>query len=383
MSRHALTLSVLLVLAPVAFAVCGPDGVQASGSIYRICMPEPGEYNGRLLIWAHGFQDATEPVGIPEDQLTFDETYLPDLINEQGFAFATNSYSKTGLAIRQGMDDIVDLVDLFIAREGVPEKIYLTGASEGGIITTLLVESRPDLFDGGVAACGPVGDFRYQIDYFGHARVLFDYFFPDLIPGDPFAPTQELAEAWPDYYRQAVRPVVFSPAHRGKLLQWLSTARMPYDPLDFEATAGESVEDVLRYGVVDFNDAVETLGGMPFGNRFHLYTGSLNDWRLNRKVRRVDAAATAIQEMEDHYDTSGDLARPLITLHTLLDQQVPYPHETRYSFKTLLSGSYLTRHVNIPVARFGHCEFTVGEALAALGLMLVYAGDAEAIPTDL
>lgn len=49
----------------------------------------------RLVIWAHGFQDAGTPVQIPEDQLQFGNVYLPDLITRLGFAFATNSYRKT------------------------------------------------------------------------------------------------------------------------------------------------------------------------------------------------------------------------------------------------------------------------------------------------
>src|SRR5690606_22289132 len=84
-------------------AVCMADGVQSSGSIYRICVPQ-SDYNGSLVIWCHGFQDATEPVGIPEGQLEFGDVYLPDLITDMGFGFATNSYSKTGLAVLQGMD---------------------------------------------------------------------------------------------------------------------------------------------------------------------------------------------------------------------------------------------------------------------------------------
>lgn len=89
----------LALLASVAVTargepVCDPDRVQESGSIYRICMPVSG-YNGILVVVAHGFQDAGTPVSIPEDQLSG----LPDIINGLGFAFATNSYSKTGLAI--------------------------------------------------------------------------------------------------------------------------------------------------------------------------------------------------------------------------------------------------------------------------------------------
>jgi hypothetical protein len=56
-------------------AACA-DGVQASGSIYRICMPA-GEYNGVLVVWAHGFQDAGTPVKIPEDQLCLGELCIP------------------------------------------------------------------------------------------------------------------------------------------------------------------------------------------------------------------------------------------------------------------------------------------------------------------
>ena len=78
---RALLLLVLLSSAGAALAACDPDGVQDSGSIYRICMPPPAEYNGMLVVWAHGFQDAGTPVGIPEDQLCVDTVCLPDLVN--------------------------------------------------------------------------------------------------------------------------------------------------------------------------------------------------------------------------------------------------------------------------------------------------------------
>ncbi len=168
--------AVLVVAGPVhAESICEPDGTQASGSVYRICMPAPGEYNGILVIWAHGFQDAGTAVQIPEDQLCFGDTCLPDLVNGLGFGFATNSYSKTGLAVLQGKDDIVDLVRIFSAEKGPPRKVYLVGASEGGLITTLALEQRPDLFSAGLAACGPIGSFPLQINYFGDGRVTFEY----------------------------------------------------------------------------------------------------------------------------------------------------------------------------------------------------------------
>lgn len=358
---------------------CGPDGVQESGSIYRICMPAPEDYNGRLVIWAHGFQDAGTPVQIPEGQLGFGDVSLPELINGLGFGFATNSYSKTGLAVRQGMEDILDLVAIYSHEQGAPLKVYLTGASEGGIITTLLVEQHPEAFDAGVAACGPVGDFTFQINYFGDARATFEYFFPDLIPGDPFDPSTDLVEGWSDYYEAVVMPALFLPENAAALEEWVTVARLPFDPENWEESVEKSARDALRYSVVNLNDAAETLGGFPYDNSGRIYLGSSNDIRLNIFVPRIAADTVALHELDEHYDTSGELSSPLITLHTRLDQQVPYFHETIYTIKNIIAGSYLNRRLNLPINRYGHCNFTEGEAIFAFAVMLVYAEDLESL----
>jgi pimeloyl-ACP methyl ester carboxylesterase len=353
-------------------SLCEPDGVQASGSIYRICMPASG-YNGMLVIWAHGFQDAGTPVSIPEDQLCTTSFCLPELVNGLGFAFATNSYSKTGLAVLQGEDDILDLVRIFAARHGQPRKVYLVGASEGGLITALGVEQHPNVFAAGLAACGPIGDFAYQLNYFGDARVTFQYFFPKAIPGDPLNPPPGLVANWSAYYESTVKPIVFDPANRHLLDQWVAVAHLPYDADNYLATVGVSVRDVLRYSVVNLKDAATTLGGFPFDNASRWYSGSDNDVLLNLLVRRVSADPAAVAAMRA-YNTTGVLARPLITLHTLRDQQVPYFHEQLYSLKTLFAGSLFTRHLAIPVDRYGHCNFTKEEALFSFAVMLLYDG---------
>lgn len=355
-----------------AASVCDPDGVQTSGSIYRICMPAPEDYNGMLVIWAHGFQDAGTPVSIPEDQLCLGGGFcIPQIVNDLGFGFATNSYSKTGLAILQGKADILDLVNIYSGQKGAPEKVYLIGASEGGIITALSVEQHPDIYSGGLAACGPVGDFPLQIDYFGDGRATFEYFFPGLIPGDPFHPAPALIANWTAFYESVVEPVVFAPGNRSRLDQWVRVARMPFDEADYLGSVRVSVRDMLRYGVVNLTDGGLTLGGFPFDNMTRWYTGSNNDAMLNLLVQRVAADPAAVEEMQK-YQTSGVLQRPLVTLHTRRDQQVPYVHEQIYLLKTFFSGSFLSRHLNIPVDRFEHCNFTADEALAGFAIMLLY-----------
>lgn len=377
MTRWRAALFVLLCLfaAPAAAeSTCDPDGVQASGSVYRICMPPPTEYNGILVIWAHGFQDAGTPVGIPEDQLCIGDFCIPEILNGMGFGFATNSYSKTGLAILQGKDDILDLVQIYAAQKGQPQKVYLVGASEGGIITALSVEQRPDIFSAGLAACGPVGDFPLQINYFGDGRATFQYFFPGIIPGDPFHPDPALTSVWSLYYDLVVEPYVFAPVNRSRLDQWVRVARLPFDPDNYLESVRVSVQDVLRYSVVNLTDAAATLGGFPFDNVNRFYTGSNNDLLLNLLVQRVSADPAAIAAMTTAYRTTGVLQRPLVTLHTRMDQQVPYVHEQIYALKTLASGSFLTRHLNIPIDRFEHCNFTTDEVLASFAMMLLYDG---------
>ena len=375
-SAAAVFAALLFFAAPArAESLCDPDGVQSSGSIYRICMPPADQYNGILVIWAHGFQDAGTPVSIPEDQLCIGTFCIPEVINGLGFGFATNSYSKTGMAIAQGKNDIIDLVSIYAAQKGQPQKVFLVGASEGGIITALALEQRPDIFAAGLSACGPVGNFPAQINYFGDARATFNVFFPGLIPGDPFNPDPAFVAVWSDYYEFIVKPIVMAPQNRARLDQWVRVARLPYDANNYLFTVEQSVKDALRYSVVNLLDAIDTIGGFPFDNVSRVYTGSSNDTILNLVVPRRAASPVALAVMNSPaYSTSGVLQRPLVTLHTLRDQQVPYWHEQLYALKTLASGSYLSRHLNIPIDRFEHCNFTTDEVLGSFAIMLFYDG---------
>jgi len=366
---------------------------QPTGSIFQIYMPPPRvTYNGRFVIWAHGFQDATDEIGIPEDQLCFDEFCIPDILVNLGFGFATNSYRKTGLAVKQGKEDILNLVRRLTeygSTCGVTEKpisIYLIGASEGGLITALLTEQNPEVFTAGCAFCGPVGDFPLQINYLGDARVTFEYFFPNKIPGygifnnnfydesDPSDPPK-VPEDWEEYFNGTILPLLKKSPWKAK--QWFKVAKLPYDPKNYLTTVLNSAQDVLRYSVINLPDAVTVLGGNPFDNRWKWYTGSVNDFRLNLRVKRLNPDSSAVYEMKTNYNTSGALDIPLITVHTKRDQQVPYWHETLYNLKTITAGSFLKKHLNIPIDRYGHCNFTLQEALGGFTLMLLYAGDWE------
>ena len=341
------------------------DGTQGSGALYRICMPDPNDWNGDLVVFAHGYVAPGEPLAIPELELPGGFS-IPEIANRLGFAFATTSFSTNGLAVRQGIEDLRDLMGIFSAAHGQPRYVYLVGGSEGGIITTLAVEQFPELFDGGLAACGPVGDFCWQINYWGDFRVVFDYFFPGLIPGSPVEVPQEVVVNWETVYVPRILDAIRRNRHATD--QLLRVTGAPVDQRD-PTTRETTILGLLWYNVFATNDGMAKLGGQPFDNMHRVYRGSDNDVTLNLRVQRFAADPFALAEIERHYQTSGHLASPLVTLHTSGDPFVPYWHELLYRRKVYDGGS-TKLHRNIPVLRYGHCNFKISEVLVAFALLV-------------
>ncbi len=363
---------------PVYAEVECMNGVQHSGASYLICM-DSSSWNGDLVVFAHGYVSPYEPVGIPEDQLYLpDGTSIPEIVTGLGYAFATTSYRKNGLAVVEGVEDIRDLVKIFKNFHSNTRHVYLVGASEGGLVTTLAVEKYPGEFSGGLALCGPIGDFQRQVNYWGDFRVVFDYFFPGVLPPSPVSIPDEVINQWETYYLPLIQQAIIN--HPDKTKQLLKVTKAPTDPGDPESIY-ETILGLLWYNVFATNEAIEELGGQPFDNKKRWYSGSDNDFRLNRLVERFSADLKAIQEIKKNYQTSGRLKIPLVTMHTTSDPIVPYWHEPLYWYKALVNGSGLL-HTNIPIFRYGHCNFKTSEALAGFILLVLKVTGQEMLGAD-
>src|SRR5512143_1718246 len=232
-------------------------GVQASGAKYCITLPPPppyGAWNGDLVIFAHGYVPVTEPLDIPWSQMTFSDGQggvitIPFLVNSMGYAFATTSYSVNGLAVKQGIADVLDLIDVFKEQTKLtPARVYLIGASEGGLVTTLAIEDHSDAFAGGLATCGPIGSFVKQVDYWGDFRVVFDYFMdtPDLdvLPGTAVNIPRSLMTKWDSVYVPRIGEVLG--ANPLNTQQLFSVTSAPFDPSE-PLTIGETTLGILWY----------------------------------------------------------------------------------------------------------------------------------------
>lgn len=351
------------------------------GSTSLICYPGPGK---DWIIFAHGYVPVGAPAGTAWLQLMLPNstTTIPELVLGLGYGFAASAYNKDGLAIEEGITDTVHLAQYLINYLGA-NHVYLVGASEGGLITTLIIEDNGEFmaeltnpFTGGVAVCGPIGDFRKQLNYFGDFRVLFDYFFPNLLPGDAINVPPDLTLDWmmglfdpsASYYQSAVIAAVSDPANAKKVTQLMKTSKAAYVPGDL-STVLTTTLDVLRYDVVGMKDAIYVIGLQPFSNLTTVYYGSRDDRKLNRLVDRF-AGDPGIDLALAPYQTTGELTIPLVTMHTTLDQQVPAWHQTLYRLKVWSSGSALLYN-GIPISRYGHCNFTPEEIVFAFYLMVL------------
>lgn len=368
----AVILALLIAMVPVGTAQAQPipdfciQGTHAGVAEFLICVPE--DWNGDLIVYAHGYVAFNEPIGIPWDQLILpDGTLLPEIITDLGFAFATTSYSVNGLAIKEGIAEVVDIVDVFESLYSVPNLVLLGGVSEGGIITALAVEQHPEVFDGGLSTCGPIGDFIGQVNYWGNFRIAFDYFFPDLLPGDPTGIPDDVIENWDEVYKPALTTAIND--NPQKTTQLLSVGKAPIDPDDPDSIVNTVVDGLLWYNVFATNDGIDKLGGQPFDNQDHFYNGLVNMYKMNKNVARYAADQAALDEIEANYQTTGDLAVPLVTLHTTGDEIVPYWHEILYKQKVKANGDEAL-YAHIPALRYGHCMFEVNEVVAGLAILL-------------
>jgi pimeloyl-ACP methyl ester carboxylesterase len=359
--------AMLLAAAP---AGAGPvpgaciDGVLPHGALSRICVPSSG-WNGSLVVYAHGYAAVTETIDFKNLTLP-DGTDLPTLVQQLGFAFATTSCRKNGLAILECSLDTLELVD---AAPGVlgstPQHTYLAGVSEGGLVTAILAERAPSKFTAALSTCGPIGSFRGQITYMGDFRALFDVYFPGLIPGSAISIPDNVIQMWDSYYEPLVDAAVRADLPRAQ--QLLKVGRVSSDLTNVD-TVAHAVTGLLWYNVFGTNDATVELGGNPYDNRSRYYTGSANDAILNLLVTRYTASQTAVNAMT-LYETSGHLTIPMVTLHTTGDEIIPFSHEVLYKAKSQLSGR--GKLAVIPLYRDGHCSFTSSEVVSAFVLMLL------------
>jgi pimeloyl-ACP methyl ester carboxylesterase len=294
-------------------AITGPvEGATGPGSLYKLFYP--AVWNGDLVIYSHGYVAPGGPIALPEVDP------LPDLLTGFGYGVAYSSFSENGYAIKDAVQRTRQLRGIFASRFGMPNRTYLVGHSEGALISLMLAEKNPKLFEGLT---------------FGAVAGLVT----GAVLANP-APLNDMAD----------------------VLQ-LGLIGTPPGELKDNILAG------LYYNIVGTEDLLgRTHGHIMVGNAETVYVGSSNDVLLNALVQRYEATSDAANYLKHWYQPSGKLDIPVVTLHTTRDGAVPFFHEAAYANLVSAAGRS-DMLLQIPVIRSGHCNFTVDEQIIAFGAL--------------
>jgi hypothetical protein len=353
-----------------------PDAKLRSGALFKLCV-DPAKWNRDLVVFIPGYHDPASEPTLPQD---LSPTAASLLFGRLGYGYATTSFRATGLIEPDTWigGDLLELVDtakaVLTATTGRTTRyVYQTGGSQGGLGTVMAVERYPNIFSGGLAGCGPIGDYRRQIEYVADFRVVFDQLFARTIAAWPVW-QQDLGAGDPGYIdpsawgtaEASAGAAVDDPTNAPLIQQVLNVTHAPTDAAD-PASVKQTTLGILWYSFRGTNDAIAKNGGMPFDNMERRYSGSNDDAALNAGVKRFRLTADPARLAT--LQTSARLRRPLVTIHTTGDPIVPIWHEALYRRRLDLRSRLLNTAFTID--RYGHCNFTDAEVLAAFAVLVL------------
>ena len=329
-----------------------------SGSLGLVCKPKDG-WNGDVVVFAHGFVDpaitARVFANLELGQSGSSAVSLPQFAQTFGYAFAATTYRRNGLVVQEGIDDVRELIAALPAKLGQkPNRVFLLGVSEGGQIATLFAERNPLIGNGLLTGCAPIGSFQRQIQYVGDFRLLFNYYFPGVVPSDPNDPVTIPAELIANWQSVYVPKVAQALAAKPLLAQQLvAEAGAAIDPAQPTSVLSTTL-DVLYYNVVSTNDSRAQLGGNPYDS------AALRTRFPQRNLPAISAEITATKALTA-YETSGQVVIPQINAHTNNDDIVPILQQQLYGEKTRNNGFVTQRTYQA----YGHCTFSSSDLLSA------------------
>jgi len=322
----------------------------------------PPNWNGQLVMWAHGYRGATRVLTV--DPPGFG---LRRHLVEQGYAWAASSYYANDYDVQAGVLSTRALASHFAETVGRPSKTFIAGVSMGGHIIARSIEEYPGLYAGALPMCGVLGDHE-----------LFDFFLDYQVVAQDLADTGSYPLP-PDY----VETVVPQIQRRLGLDGLTPTAPEPANGLGrqfrdivIDRTGGARPGAAAAFAYWKdylFGLSSSTPGGTLAQDPARIATNVKTVYRpstpvdVNRTVQRVkprDPGSRNTARLTQIPAVRGKPSVPVVSLHNLGDLFVPFSMEQRYKEDT-------ARHhrdglvVQRAIRSIGHCEFSPDEVITA------------------
>lgn len=336
-------------------------------TVYRIEMPD--DWNGDLLMYAHGFRGFGTQVAVDSPPRAIRERLIAT-----GYAWASSSYSENGYVPGIGADDTLALRKFFAEEFGEPERTYLAGVSMGGNVVALALENHSEHYDGALALCGALGG-QEQIDYLVSWVAVAEY-----VSGLEF-PIGEQGANLAAVFLQDLPAELGSPeAPTAKGDQFASVLKhFTGGPRPF-FREGLAEQYIVNFGLALLDPERELLVNLAATNEGHVYVIDdglgLTSEELNTGVRRfpADSAVRNAQAHPDMVPTTGRISVPLLTLHNTGDLFVPIHLEQSYREKVEAAGAG-DLLVQRAIRDGGHCKFSEQELVTAFEDLVAWVED--------
>jgi len=367
------------------------------GAGYRIEVPE--NWNGDLVLHAHGFRGFCEPDGSGSCELTVSNPPIRRYLIDNGFAWGASSYAENGYQIRAGVLDTHALGTLFRGLVGNPRHTYLIGFSMGGHITGVSIEQFPNFYAGAMPMCGVMGD-----------NELFDFFLDANMVATTLAGLENRIQfPLPENfnYQEDVVPDIKSAL--GLAFPVVLNAEGQHVKRSWEILTG-GTRPIYEHGWLFWNliasDFVfglfggdSSLGAAPASVTSNIETiyqldndPELNpdEVDLNARVPRKDSPPQAIHPngLAAIPRVNGTFRIPVLSLHTLGDLFVPFHMQQIFKRRAMANGVgdlLVQRAIRDPQ----HCGFSLAEMEEGFGDLVSWvetgmkpAGDDVLDPTE-
>lgn len=369
MKKSALFIAVLALLAVNAPHAAYPQNElagSAGGAYYKIVVPD--SWNGDLVIWNHGF-DLSPPSPNP------DLGPLAQLQLAEGYAVAASSYQQSGWALFKTKNDLQHLYNTFISNFGIPDKLFVTGGSLGGLVTAQAIEdAHLGPVDGALMVCGALAGSR-NWDVALDLRLVYDA----VCAGVPGASIPGGAQGLPPNYAFTQTDLALAVnACTGILLD--PSLRTPLQAQNLSKILG-IMQVPSNFLLTDMGYATFAMSDLVHDPRKlagKIGTGNVGvdygDASINATIRRVSPNPGAANRLSLWYTPSGKTGpAKIVTMHTDKDGLVLVENESAYA--SIVPAENLATAIVVEQTPT-HCGFTAAELAAGWEALRAWVGGA-------
>ncbi len=387
----------------------------------------PANWNGTVLLWNHGIRLPFSPDHTAEDAPVGTDGSTHDALLSRGYALLGSSYRSNGFAVRDAVNDDLNLLRSFIAshRAGF-RRTFVWGASLGGLVTQTFAEENGNLLAGAAPGCGvlagalPIADQTNDTLLMVKALLL-----PSLKTSGYRSDTEAISVA--GRLQSDLMALLANPATQtgtaGRLLGIAVLQGLPlqtdlYNGASISSFTGAAAQGVITQAsaaILNSRDSTRRAGGTVPTNvgvryvsrvtpeataRFAalgLSSGLLTSYALtvDRRVQRVAASAAARARAHREGAPTGRLTVPTVTMHTAYDPFVTAGNEALFASRVAASGRsarLLQLWVTPPAYAdktsagggapygAGHCTFTSAQWLAQLDTLEAFVASGKPSP---